>query len=110
MNNRRALLNSRLTRLSGFALILTCVTPAVLARDHHDSRSREELVDLTGNWRFTVGDDLRWAKTDFDDKRWSRIDVPSYWENEGYEDYNGFAWYRRTFTFDEDTNQSTYLL
>ena len=65
-----------------------------------DSRSREKLVDLRGDWRFSIGDDMRWAGREFDDRTWSEISVPSYWESEGYAGYNGYAWYRRTFNFE----------
>lgn len=94
---------------TAFAAFASVATP-VFAADWFDSRSRERLVNLRGTWRFSVGDDARWARTDYDDSDWSRIEVPAYWEEEGYDDYNGFAWYRRTFTFHDDAKQTTYLL
>ena len=109
MNHRSATPHALLA-LAGAIAFVALATPNVLAGDQSDSRSREELVDLSGNWRFTVGDDVSWGKEDFDDHRWSRIEVPGYWENEGYDDYNGFAWYRRTFTFGDDAGLPTYLL
>lgn len=99
---------SSLAQLAALGFALATAAPALLAHDHFDSH--EQLVDLDGNWRFSVGDDQRWAQPGFDDHRWSRINVPSYWEDEGYDRYNGYAWYRRTFTFRDDPNQSTYLL
>lgn len=87
---------------------LLAVSFSAFARDHH--RSDDRLVNLRGRWRFSIGDDARRAQPGFDDSDWSTVHVPSYWEEEGYEDYNGFAGYRRTFSFDGDPNQATHLL
>jgi beta-galactosidase/beta-glucuronidase len=55
------------------------------------------IIDLEGRWKFTIGDNKKWADPAFADKDWETIDVPSSWENEGFNGYNGFAWYRKTF-------------
>lgn len=55
------------------------------------------IVQLEGNWKFSIGDLNAWSAPNFDDSNWDNIRVPSTWENNGYRDYNGFAWYRRTF-------------
>jgi len=60
-----------------------------------------QISSLTGDWLFATGDDLNRAKEDYPDKDWKKISVPSNWENEGYKDYDGFAWYRREFSVDE---------
>ncbi|MCF3649089.1 glycoside hydrolase [Synoicihabitans lomoniglobus] len=60
-------------------------------------RGSEQLVDLSGAWSFAVGDDTSRAAVDFNDDDWAQIDVGSPWENEGFEDHDGFAWYRRSF-------------
>lgn len=76
-----------------------------------DTRSRERLVNLRGEWRFSIGDDPGWAERDFDDRDWGEISVPSNWEGEGYGGYNGFAWYRRSFDIDAaDLTHSLHLL
>jgi len=58
----------------------------------------EKIVDLHGHWRFEIGDDTAWADPGFDDSDWQLIRVPSFWENEGYPGYDGWAWYRTRFT------------
>ena len=58
----------------------------------------EKIIDLRGQWKFEIGDDLKWAKTEFDDRSWEEINVPSNWEDEGFPGYDGFAWYRFHFT------------
>lgn len=102
---------SFLAQLALVGVALAAASPALLANSHYDSHdSRDELVELSGHWRFSIGDDQRWAQPDFDDGNWSRIGVPGYWEDDGYGGYNGYAWYRRTFKFSDDPNQRTYLL
>ncbi|HEX7027966.1 MAG TPA: beta galactosidase jelly roll domain-containing protein [Gammaproteobacteria bacterium] len=71
---------------------------------------KTSLVDLKGEWRFATGDDMNRALPEFDDSDWAAIKVPAYWEDEGYENYNGYAWYRRNFNFDGDSAQPLYLL
>jgi hypothetical protein len=68
------------------------------------------VVALNGPWKFHIGDDVRWADTDFDDSNWESVDLtpPSGahdsdvgltgyvagWQARGHLGYIGFAWYR----------------
>ncbi len=54
--------------------------------------------DLSGNWKFKTGDNSNWKDQNYNDKNWNKIFVPGYWESQGYNDYDGFAWYRLTLT------------
>jgi hypothetical protein len=56
-----------------------------------------QVISLKKNWRFRVGDELVWASPDFNDSRWDMIRVPSHWEDDGFNGYDGFAWYRTNF-------------
>lgn len=60
-------------------------------------RGFHEIIDLKGIWKFRIGDDTRWAEATTDDSGWETIYVPSEWESEGYNGYDGYAWYRRSF-------------
>jgi len=64
---------------------------------NNGSREWKQLVDLSGTWKFTVGDDPGWASASFNDDNWEEIKVPSSWENQGFHGYDGYAWYRNTF-------------
>ena len=44
--------------------------------------------------RFATGDDPAYSKPDFNDAGWKTLAVPGNWEPQGFEGYNGFAWYR----------------
>jgi len=71
----------------------------------------ERIENLRGYWKFNIGDNPAWADKNFDDSDWEKIFVPASWENEGFHGYNGYAWYRTTFTISENIdNQSLYLL
>ena len=59
-------------------------------------------VELKGQWKFSIGDNLNWAKPEYNDETWENIKVPSPWENEGFNGYDGFAWYRKHFKVSED--------
>ncbi len=47
-------------------------------------------------WKFKTGDNTEWSKPGFNDSSWNEILVGDYWENQGYANYDGFAWYRKT--------------
>lgn len=68
------------------------------------------LLDLRGQWKFEIGDDLQWASPDFDDGSWEKIFVPSSWEEEGYPGYDGYAWYRKTVAVPADLKGKTIYL
>ena len=61
-------------------------------------------IPLIDEWRFSidqdkVGEEQEWFASDHDDSTWATVSVPHTW-NVMSEclDYEGFAWYRRTFT------------
>lgn len=70
----------------------------------------ERFVNLKGNWKFSIGDDLRWAKNSYNDDEWEEIRVPSSWEEEGFHGYNGYAWYRKHFSLSEGTTYRVVYL
>lgn len=72
--------------------------------------SADEILDLSGLWKFTIGDDMNWRMTNYDDSDWEEIRVPSSWENQGFHGYNGFAWYRKSFSFPVNTSEKNIYL
>ncbi len=70
------------------------------------SENLKRLVNLEGNWKFSIGDDLARAATNYDDSDWQNVFAPKSWEENGFYDYDGYAWYRKTFQvklpFDND--------
>ena len=60
-----------------------------------------KYLSLSGYWKFSIGDDSKWASPLYDDAGWDQITIPGQWENQGYNEYNGYAWYRKTFKLGE---------
>ncbi len=58
--------------------------------------SLENGINLVGTWKFKTGDNPAWKGSEINDNNWAEIIVPGYWETQGFPDYDGFAWYRRT--------------
>jgi len=63
-----------------------------------------QSISLVDEWRFSidqdkVGEGQEWFASDFDDSTWATVSVPHTWNvMPEYLDYEGLAWYRRTFT------------
>lgn len=91
--HRRA---SLLTKALGLAaLTLMTATSAV-------SQDWKMLFGLRGDWKFELGDDIRWAEKNFNDSKWETIFAPAHWEDEGFPGYDGYAWYRKHFHASDD--------
>src|SRR4030095_12002981 len=69
----------------------------------------DRKVNLRGSWKFSLGDNMSFAKPNYDDSDWERIYVPAAWQTEGFRRYNGYAWYRTTFEIDFEDNEPLYL-
>ncbi|PIQ11571.1 MAG: glycoside hydrolase [Ignavibacteriales bacterium CG18_big_fil_WC_8_21_14_2_50_31_20] len=68
------------------------------------------VIDLAGNWKFKIGDNLDWKKKNIDKESWENIMVPRFWRDIGYDNYDGFAWYRKEFYFNKNANQKYVLV
>jgi hypothetical protein len=84
------------------ALFFVCVS-AVCHAEEIDWRL---VINLAGNWKFSIGDNLKWASPTYDDQDWETMRVPARWEQEGFNGYNGFAWYRTSFNGAELKNKN----
>ncbi|MCK5136649.1 MAG: acetylxylan esterase [Bacteroidales bacterium] len=51
---------------------------------------------LKFEWKFSTGDDPAWASTGYDDSDWMKIQAGTPWEDQGFGEYDGYAWYRQT--------------
>ena len=77
-----------------FAYAQTTPTPAIVTIDGLGKGT----VDLSGPWRFHIGDDLRWADPSVTDapgeNGWETILPDRPWGAQRHFAYTGFAWYR----------------
>src|SRR5690242_16244351 len=61
------------------------------------------IIELNGNWKFSKGDNMKWAKPGFNDSKWETAIIPVWdWDK----DYNGYGWYRKDFLL---TEKETYF-
>lgn len=91
-------------------LILIVVAMLICTDLFSQERRWEMVMDLRGEWKFEIGDNLKWSKTDLDDSNWETIFVPASWEDEGFPGYDGFAWYRKQFRFEKKSKEEVYYL
>ncbi|MFP5250333.1 MAG: SpoIIE family protein phosphatase, partial [Acidobacteriota bacterium] len=93
-----------------WAVLMGAVWLAVLAMGQSTADLGRSSIELTGPWKFHVGDDPAWAQPGFDDAAWGGMEltpppgsfdpyigtsgfVPG-WTARGFAGYSGFAWYR----------------
>jgi len=69
-----------------------------------------QVISLNGSWRFHIGDRANWSAPEYDDSDWEIIQAPSHWEDEGFNGYDGFAWYRKTFDGRRLSKSENYYL
>jgi hypothetical protein len=67
-------------------------------------------VNLQSVWKFQPGDDPRRKEPDFNDSNWDEIFVPAKWEDQGFRDYDGFGWYRKSFIFQMSSESDRLVL
>jgi len=91
----------RYIALAGFSLAFQ----SIKAQD-----DKSFLLKLDGLWKFSINDSLKWAKPNYDDSSWEKIKVPSAWEDQGFYGYDGYAWYRTSFSLTKDMNNKDLYL
>ena len=86
----------------------------------------DKIVALNGYWKYKLDpkdlgekyrEDLvlaysrecRYMDLDHDDRDWDKIEVPACWQTQGY-NYNGIAWYRRSFNIKSKEDEKVYRL
>ncbi len=74
------------------------------------SENLKELIDLSGTWRFSVGDNPKWSQPDYNTRKWDYVSLPQNWESAGYVGYDGYAWYRKDFRINNSFNKTNLYL
>lgn len=69
-----------------------------------------QVISLPSKWLFKTGDNSSYKEIGLDDKSWAEIEVPSWWENQGHPNYDGFAWYRLHFKIEKKNLTKEYYL
>ena len=77
--------------------IYTLTVLALLFAVSCSTEKKETLIDLSIPWKFNPGDNLAWAAPAFDDSKWITILPTKNWEDQGFANLDGYAWYRIKF-------------
>lgn len=67
-------------------------------------------IDLIGEWKFKIRNNPEYKFADYDDSEWDEIMVPGVWENQGYREFNGTAWYRKDFYYNGSLSDKKMVL
>ena len=68
------------------------------------------MVNLDGPWLFRPGDNTEWSRPEGDETGFTTMNVPGFWENAGFPNLDGFAWYRKKFSIAEKPADATMVL
>ena len=85
------------------------------AKADHDAKInnlKERFPDLSDVEKGLIDGVAAWAEPEMDISDWAEIEVTEAWENQGFEGFDGYAWYRTTFTLTETeaANEATLSL
>ncbi|MGE5399275.1 MAG: beta galactosidase jelly roll domain-containing protein [Ignavibacteriales bacterium] len=87
----------KISSINCFALAFLLCAACLFSTDIRGAEKEKRYVNLEGKWKFSIGDDKKWALPDFDDRNWEEIHAPDAWEDQGFYGYNGYGWYRKRF-------------
>ncbi len=88
---------------------------------HEENIARTDIQEnykivktLTEPWRFRTdpeskGDNEKWFALGFDDSTWPQIKSGSFWEDQGFPNYDGAAWYRLTINIPSGNPSALYF-
>ena len=62
-------------------LIICCLAFCWGVAQSVEVTSLNKPINLSGVWKFKIGDDLYWAEPNLDDTDWAKLKVPLNWES-----------------------------
>src|ERR1022692_1296214 len=80
-------------------IFLLFVSASLLAQD----------AVITNGWKFKTGDSVAYANSKFNDTDWPPIKIGAAWETQGYDKYDGFAWYRLHIVIPSSIKEKSFL-
>ena len=61
-------------------------------------------------WKFKTGDNEQWSNPALDDSKWQELIAETMWDYQGFEKYDGFAWYRVSFDVPQNIQDEKLFL
>ncbi len=81
------------------------------AHDGFFQRDRAtRVMSLVSDWSIAFDDRAELTEVLADAGVWQGIDGNDSWEGQGYEDIDGYAWYRKSFEWNGDSEGANYLV
>jgi alpha-galactosidase len=82
-----------------FVILFLLISRALFSQD----------VSINNGWKFKTGDSAAYASVKFNDNDWAPIKIGQPWETQGYEKYDGFAWYRNRIVIPSSLLEKSFL-
>jgi len=73
------------------------------------NENMESIINLEGSWKFSIGNKVAWLSKSYNDSNWGTVHVPSPWEDQGFQGYNGYAVYRKNVVISQKFNTGELL-
>ncbi|MFA5817275.1 MAG: putative Ig domain-containing protein [Bacteroidales bacterium] len=73
------------------------------------SAQNEPFVLMSDGWKFATGEQAACVKPDFDDSGWKTMAMNKNWELQGFDVYDGYAWYRIKVVIPSSLKMSAFL-
>jgi len=62
---------------------------------------------LDNQWQFRTGDSLQWKYLSYNSSQWVTVKSGKIWEEQGFNNYDGFAWYRKSIVISEELKKNS---
>ena len=72
-------------------------------------RPENPVLPLNYQWKFVTGDDSAYKVPNYDDSQWANIDMDKIWEQQGYDPYDGYAWFRTKIFIPSSLKENSYM-
>src|SRR5579863_839941 len=68
-----------------------------------------QSIALSKGWKLKIGDSTAWSSTQYNDQGWKDANVSVPWEDQGYDGYDGFGWYRLHVVIPSSLKEKAFL-
>lgn len=83
--------------------------PVVLLGCGTSELPENPVISFNPQWKFITGDSAVYKDPEYNDSAWVNIDMDKIWEEQGYDPYDGYAWYRTKIVIPSSLRENSYL-
>ncbi|MEW6456605.1 MAG: sugar-binding domain-containing protein [Acidobacteriota bacterium] len=93
-------------RVKLFFVVISFLSFFIQASSFLTYSEEVKFIDISKEWKFQIDPDELgikngWFKLNFDDSEWKILEAGKIWENQGFEEYDGTGWYRKSVIIPE---------